>query len=129
MLSPPMKSALAAVSFASATLLLTSCDPSTNTTHRPTPPIGQTGETPSPSPTPLAGATPTPEPTPPGATPTPFPTPAATPSSTIPFGTPVPGKPGYVISPYSNAGYVDVQGIPPNSEVKCPYSGKIFRVP
>ena len=43
---------------------------------------------------------------------------------------PVPGKPGFVTSPHSPAaGYVDVRGFPPGSEVKDPYSGKIFLVP
>jgi hypothetical protein len=60
---------------------------------------------------------------------TPTPVPVATPHD-LPYGTPVPGKPGFVISPHSpNAGYVDVRGFPPGSEVKDPYSGKIFLVP
>jgi hypothetical protein len=60
---------------------------------------------------------------------TPTPVPAATPRD-IPYGTPVPGKPGFVTSPFSStAGYVDVRGFPPGSEVKDPYSGKIFLVP
>lgn len=42
----------------------------------------------------------------------------------------VPGKPGYVFSPYDpNGGYVDVNGFTPGSKVKDPYSGKIFLVP
>ena len=42
----------------------------------------------------------------------------------------VPGKPGYVFSPYDpNGGYVDVNGFPSGSKVKDPYSGKVFLVP
>lgn len=60
---------------------------------------------------------------------TPTPVPAAAPRD-LPYGTPVPGKPGFVTSPHSaSAGYVDVRGFPPGSEVKDPYSGKIFLVP
>jgi cell division septation protein DedD len=42
----------------------------------------------------------------------------------------VPGKPGYVFSPYDpSGGYVDVNGYTSGSKVKDPYSGKIFLVP
>ena len=86
----------------------------------------------------FATATPTPDP---NAIPAPqesvnvapTPTPAATsasPAREMAYGTPVPGKPGFVTSPHSPyAGYVDVRGFPPGTEVKCPYSGKIFLVP
>jgi hypothetical protein len=50
--------------------------------------------------------------------------------SDLPFAKPVPGKPGYVFSPFDkNGGYVDVTGFSPGSKVKDPYSGKIFLVP
>lgn len=48
----------------------------------------------------------------------------------IPYGIPVPGRPGFVTSPYSpKSGYVDVRGFPSGTEVKDPYSGKIFLTP
>lgn len=46
------------------------------------------------------------------------------------FASPVPGKKGYVTSPYSpDAGFIDVTGLDPGSLAKDPYSGKVFRVP
>jgi hypothetical protein len=48
----------------------------------------------------------------------------------FPVAKPVPGKPGYVFSPYDpNGGYVDVSGYASGSKVKDPYSQKIFLVP
>lgn len=48
----------------------------------------------------------------------------------LPFGQPVVGKKGYVYSPYApDKGQVDVDGIPAGTKVKCPYTGKVFRVP
>jgi hypothetical protein len=47
----------------------------------------------------------------------------------VPEGIPVPGKPHLVESPYSPGKYVDVEGFPPGTEVKDPYTDKIFLVP
>ena len=48
----------------------------------------------------------------------------------LPFGQPVVGKKGFVYSPYApDKGQVDVDGIPAGTKVKCPYTGKVFRVP
>ena len=47
-----------------------------------------------------------------------------------PFGTPITGRPGFVNSPYAaKHQLVDVTGLPVGMEVKCPYTGKLFRVP
>jgi hypothetical protein len=126
-----MKTALTAVSVVSTLFLLAACETETRSPSNSGTRTGHTGEVPVPSPAPVVeAATPTPAPTDPGATPTPEPTPTPTPAtSNIPYGTPVPGKPGFVISPYSSEGYVDVQGIPPNTEVRDPFTNKIFRVP
>jgi len=54
----------------------------------------------------------------------------AAPSSSLPFGAPVPGKPGFVYSPYDKtAGMIDVKDIAPGTKVRDPYTGKIFLVP
>ena len=48
----------------------------------------------------------------------------------FPTAKPVPGKPGFVYSPYDpNGGYVDVTGYASGSKAKDPYSQKIFIVP
>jgi hypothetical protein len=57
---------------------------------------------------------------------------APSPSSggNLPYGVAVEGKPGYITSPYApHSGYVDVRGFPSGTEVKCPYTGKLFRIP
>ncbi|HEY8903632.1 MAG TPA: hypothetical protein VIM48_07990 [Chthoniobacterales bacterium] len=120
-----MRTALSAVLVVSSIVLLSGCETETRqSTHRPPGhPVGNPKVMP--SPTPAIGV--------PNTSPTPSPTPATTSSAAtgnIPYGIPVPGKPGFVTSPFSpGAGYIDVRGFPPNSEAKDPYTGKIFRVP
>ena len=47
-----------------------------------------------------------------------------------PYGIPVPGKQGFVTSPFApDGGLVDVRGFAPGTEVKDPYTGKIFLTP
>jgi hypothetical protein len=47
-----------------------------------------------------------------------------------PYGIPVPNKPGFVTSPFApNVGYVDVRGFASGTEVKDPYTDKIFLTP
>lgn len=47
-----------------------------------------------------------------------------------PLGEKISGKAGLVKSPYARyAGEVDVKGIASGTQVKCPYTGKIFIVP
>ncbi len=46
------------------------------------------------------------------------------------YGTPVPGKKGFVTSPFSpDTGYIDVRGFAPGTPVKDPYTGKVFLTP
>jgi len=48
----------------------------------------------------------------------------------LPYGTPVPGRQGFVTSPFSpNSGYIDVRGFAPGTPVKDPYTGKVFLTP
>lgn len=47
----------------------------------------------------------------------------------FPLAKPVPGKPGYVYSPYDPSKYVDVSGYTSGSKVKDPFVHKIFIVP
>ena len=55
---------------------------------------------------------------------------AANQQSQFPTAKPVPGKPGYVFSPFDpSGGYVDVTGYASGSKAKDPYSQKVFIVP
>lgn len=58
------------------------------------------------------------------------PAPSTSGASELPYGTPIAGRPGFVNSPYAaKHQLVDVTGLPVGMEVKCPYTGKLFRVP
>lgn len=48
----------------------------------------------------------------------------------VPVATAIPGRPGFVNSPYAaKHQIVDVTGLKPGQEVKCPFSGRLFRIP
>lgn len=55
---------------------------------------------------------------------------SSAPSTAFPTGKLVPGKPGYVFSPFDKEGrYVDVSGFASGTKVKDPWTDKIFLVP
>jgi hypothetical protein len=96
-------------------------------------PNQQTSQYPAqPQPFPQDGSQPAPAPSAPEPQePTSAPAPVAptTAKGDYPYGVPVPGKPGFVRSPYSPDKMTDVRGYAPGTEVKDPYTQKIFLVP
>lgn len=65
--------------------------------------------------------------TPPGSTPA---APTPPPAPDIPYATRIAGKPGFVKSPFDPSGQaIDVRDFRSDQKAKCPYTGKIFRVP
>jgi len=50
--------------------------------------------------------------------------------SDVPYAIPVPGKQGFVISPFApDSGYVDVHQFRPGTAVKDPFTGRVFLTP
>lgn len=78
----------------------------------------------------VTSTAPAPAPSKPQTTPPPAPKPAPAAAPKLPFGTAINGRPGFVNSPYAEKHQlVDVTGLSVGTEVKCPYTGKLFRVP
>ena len=98
--------------------------PPDNTPANPGTPDGNTVVTTPPTNPPESA---TPPVTPPGPTAPPSPPKV----ETIPYGKPVPGKKGFVTSPFNpDAGMIDVRELAPGTKVKDPYDEtKVFRVP
>jgi len=50
-------------------------------------------------------------------------------AAALPYGKPIPGKPGFLYSPYDPKFIIDVRGFPPGTLVNDPNTNKPFRVP
>jgi hypothetical protein len=122
-----------------AVLFFVSCaeePPPPTTQHHRAPPyaVTETQEYPPPQQPFNPNGPPQPVNAPPPQQPASSPPPIAAPPTKVakgdyPYGIPVPGKPHLVESPYSPGKYIDVEGFPPGTEVKDPYTDKIFLVP
>ncbi|WP_395733464.1 hypothetical protein [Prosthecobacter sp.] len=100
-------------------------NPSAAAVQTPAPNAPVTGDNVTPPPTNENTSAPPPvSVTPPGSTP-----PPAAPAE-IPYATRITGKPGFVKSPFDpNGQAIDVRDFQSGQKARCPYTGKIFRVP
>lgn len=55
----------------------------------------------------------------------PVPPPTANPE----YGKKTEGKPGFIESPYAPGKLIDVRGLPPGTEIECPYTRRALLVP
>jgi hypothetical protein len=131
-----MKKLLGVVAFAGA-IVATGCTHNAGTDDNGTPaPLPQTNATTTPAapsttaPTTTTTTTESTE-TAPSTTTAPETKPAAPkPAVSFPMGIVIPGKKGFCKSPYAEyAEPVDVRGYPAGTQVRCPYTNKIFIVP
>lgn len=82
-----------------------------------------------PAPAPQVASSPAPQPAP-SAAPKISSAPAPASTDNVPYGSAVPGRMNMVNSPYAGkTQLVDVSGMSAGQTVKCPYTGKLFKVP
>lgn len=55
--------------------------------------------------------------------------PVPAPTSNPEYGKKSDGKPGFIESPYSAGKLIDVRGLPPGTEIECPYTRRPLLVP
>ncbi|MFN0079422.1 MAG: hypothetical protein ACKVY0_23400 [Prosthecobacter sp.] len=106
---------------------VTQADPDAAAVQPPNPNAPVTGDNVTPPPTNDSTTAPPPVAvTPPTNTPPPQPVAPAE----IPFAQRITGKPGFVKSPFDpNGQAIDVRDFQSGQKAKCPYTGKVFRVP